>query len=250
MCSIIFFLAFKNLRVKKVFICFLFTTILFLPLTASLTYASYLSILFFVLSGALGLEFMINNYNKINFTRINIAVIIFILLLSTLAIYPHYEQKETLESNNSVAHGVKSSGFYLNNVNAENVYGDHSALNRKMSIYSDSVIFRVTPVHYLLLPNVEEIFLYEEYNVETDLTLLSSNPDELFVYEDSLISMRYIFDEIPNRNLEDNRKWLNLFQISYYVHFETDAVGQTMHNDLSNNTFKLYENEDVEIYYI
>jgi len=235
-------------QLSKLFVCMFISLSLFLPLTASLTYGSYLSILIFVLTGSIALDFIIKNQKEVNLVSLKVIIIFFIFLTSIVAIIPHTEEKNTLEPNSSVNSGVMSSGLYLNYINADYVYGDQSALNRKMSIYTDSVIFRVSPVHYLLLPNVENIFIYEKYTIKFDLTLFTSNPDELFVYEGSLLSMRYTFDEIPKKDIEANNKWFNIFQLSYYIHYNLDYTSPIMMSDLSESNFEIYSNEDTKIF--
>ena len=98
-----------------------------------------------------------------------------------------------------------------------------------------------------MLPLVEDIFLYNSYSIEFEFGNLFVKPDELFNYDGEIFSMRYVYDYIPEHDLEKSERWINIFSFEYYINYSKQEA-QTMSSDLENKRYSIYDNGQVQIF--
>ena len=233
---------------KITFVPFLISASIFIPTMTSFTYGTYFAILILTLGGAMALNYISILSSEVKSNYIAYTSIVLTLLVSLFATATHtsYDEDSTISNDYTVS--ISQGGFYLDHINASTTYGDSSGSNRKMTIYnSDTLIFRVSPEYNLLLPLVEDIFIYNSYLIEFEFGNLFVKPDELFKYDGEIFSMRYVYDYIPEHDLEENQRWINLFGFEYYInYFKTES--QTMSSDLQNKRYSIYDNGQFQIF--
>jgi len=233
---------------KKNFASFLVSASFFIPTMTSFTYGTYFAILILTLGGAMALNYISILSSEVKSNYIAYTSIVLTILVSLFATATHTPYDEDSIISNDYTVSVSQGGFYLDHINASTAYGDSSGSNRKMTIYnSDTLIFRVSPEYNLLLPLVEDIFIYNSYLIEFEFGNLFVKPDELFNYDGEIFSMRYVYDYIPAHEIEDNERWINIFSFEYYInYFKTES--QTMSSDLQNKRYSIYDNGQLQIF--